>query len=69
MAKASDMSDYTADGTGADIDNVEMSMNPFYEMAVVKTPKVVEPPKRGAGVKVPEAATLVQKLKIEAKAI
>ncbi|MBL8319823.1 MAG: electron transfer flavoprotein subunit beta/FixA family protein [Burkholderiaceae bacterium] len=35
----------------------------------IKTLKVVEPPKRGAGVKVPDVATLVQKLKNEAKVI
>jgi electron transfer flavoprotein beta subunit len=35
----------------------------------VKTLKVVEPPKRSAGVKVPDVATLVSKLKTEAKVI
>ena len=35
----------------------------------LKTLKVTEPPKRGAGVKVPDVATLVQKLKTEAKVI
>jgi len=35
----------------------------------LKTLKVSEPPKRGAGVKVPDVATLVQKLKNEAKVI
>jgi len=35
----------------------------------VKTVKVVEPPKRTAGVKVPDVATLVAKLKTEAKVI
>ena len=35
----------------------------------VKTLKVAEPPKRGAGVKVPDVATLVDKLKNEAKVI
>lgn len=35
----------------------------------LKTLKVVEPPKRGAGVKVPDVATLVDKLKNEAKVI
>jgi electron transfer flavoprotein beta subunit len=35
----------------------------------VKTLKVSEPPKRGAGVKVPDVATLVAKLKTEAKVI
>ena len=35
----------------------------------VKTLKVVEPPKRSAGIKVPDAATLVAKLKTEAKVI
>jgi len=35
----------------------------------VKTLKVVEPPKRSAGVKVPDVATLVAKLKNEAKVI
>jgi len=35
----------------------------------IKTLKVVEPPKRSAGVKVPDAATLVAKLKNEAKVI
>ena len=35
----------------------------------LKTLKVVEPPKRSAGIKVPDAATLVAKLKTEAKVI
>jgi len=35
----------------------------------IKTLQVVEPPKRGAGVKVPDVATLVNKLKNEAKVI
>jgi electron transfer flavoprotein beta subunit len=35
----------------------------------IKTVKVTEPPKRGAGVKVPDVATLVAKLKNEAKVI
>jgi len=35
----------------------------------LQTLKVVEPPKRGAGVKVPDVATLVDKLKNEAKVI
>jgi electron transfer flavoprotein beta subunit len=35
----------------------------------IKTLKVGEPPKRGAGVKVPDVATLVDKLKNEAKVI
>jgi electron transfer flavoprotein beta subunit len=35
----------------------------------IKTLKVSEPPKRGAGVKVPDVATLVAKLKQEAKVI
>jgi len=35
----------------------------------IKTLKVNEPPKRGAGVKVPDVATLVTKLKNEAKVI
>jgi len=35
----------------------------------IKTLKVGEPPKRGAGVKVPDVATLVTKLKNEAKVI
>ena len=35
----------------------------------LKTLKVAEPPKRGAGVKVPDVATLVTKLKTEAKVI
>ena len=35
----------------------------------IKTLKVVEPAKRGAGVKVPDVATLVSKLKNEAKVI
>lgn len=35
----------------------------------VKTLKVVEPPKRSAGIKVPDVATLVSKLKTEAKVI
>ncbi|CAM3870904.1 electron transfer flavoprotein subunit beta/FixA family protein [Roseateles saccharophilus] len=35
----------------------------------IKTLKVGEPPKRGAGVKVPDVATLVTKLKTEAKVI
>jgi electron transfer flavoprotein beta subunit len=114
-----------SDGTGVDIANVKMSMNPFDEIAVeeavrlkekgavaeviavscgatqcqetlrtamaigadrailvetpadlgvdvaprLKTLKVAEPPKRGAGVKVPDVATLVAKLKNEAKVI
>ena len=33
----------------------------------LKTLKVVEPPKRSAGIKVPDVATLVAKLKNEAK--
>ena len=35
----------------------------------IKTLKVVEPPKRSAGIKVPDVATLVDKLKNEAKVI
>ena len=35
----------------------------------LKTLKVTEPPKRGAGIKVPDVATLVDKLKNEAKVI
>jgi len=35
----------------------------------LKTLKVMEPPKRGAGIKVPDVATLVDKLKNEAKVI
>ncbi len=35
----------------------------------VKTLKVAEPPKRSAGIKVPDAATLVAKLRTEAKVI
>ncbi len=35
----------------------------------IKTLKVGEPPKRSAGVKVPDVATLVAKLKNEAKVI
>ena len=35
----------------------------------IKTLKVEEPPKRGAGIKVPDVATLVAKLKNEAKVI
>ena len=35
----------------------------------LKTLKVSEPPKRGAGVKVPDVATLVDKLKNEAKVL
>jgi electron transfer flavoprotein beta subunit len=35
----------------------------------LKTLKVVEPPKRGAGVKVPDVATLIARLKTEAKVI
>jgi electron transfer flavoprotein beta subunit len=35
----------------------------------IKTLKVSEPPKRGAGIKVPDVATLVEKLKNEAKVI
>jgi electron transfer flavoprotein beta subunit len=37
--------------------------------AHLKILKVSEPPKRGAGVKVPDVATLVAKLKTEAKVI
>jgi electron transfer flavoprotein beta subunit len=35
----------------------------------LKTLKVMEPPKRGAGIKVPDVATLIDKLKNEAKVI
>ena len=35
----------------------------------IKTLKVTEPPKRNAGIKVPDVATLVAKLKMEAKVI
>ena len=35
----------------------------------IKTLKVSEPPKRGAGIKVPDVATLIDKLKNEAKVI
>jgi electron transfer flavoprotein beta subunit len=35
----------------------------------IKTLKVSEPPKRGAGIMVPDVATLVEKLKTEAKVI
>jgi len=35
----------------------------------LKTLKVMEPPKRSAGIKVPDVATLVAKLKNEAKVI
>jgi electron transfer flavoprotein beta subunit len=35
----------------------------------LKTLKVSEPPQRGAGIKVPDVATLVEKLKNEAKVI
>ena len=35
----------------------------------IKTLKVIEPPKRGAGIKVPDVATLVDKLRNEAKVI
>jgi len=35
----------------------------------LKTLKVAEPPKRGAGIKVPDVATLVDKLRNEAKVI
>jgi electron transfer flavoprotein beta subunit len=35
----------------------------------IATLKVSEPPKRGAGIKVPDVATLVDKLKNEAKVI
>jgi electron transfer flavoprotein beta subunit len=35
----------------------------------IKTLKVTEPPVRGAGVKVPDVATLVDKLKNEAKVL
>jgi electron transfer flavoprotein beta subunit len=35
----------------------------------LRTLKVSEPPKRGAGIKVPDVATLVDKLKNEAKVI
>jgi electron transfer flavoprotein beta subunit len=35
----------------------------------IKTLKVVEPPKRSAGIKVPDVATLVSKLKNEAKVL
>ena len=35
----------------------------------IKTLKVAEPPKRGAGIKVPDVATLVDKLKNVSKVI
>jgi electron transfer flavoprotein beta subunit len=35
----------------------------------IKTLRVDEPPKRSAGIKVPDVATLVAKLKTEAKVI
>jgi electron transfer flavoprotein beta subunit len=35
----------------------------------LKTLKVVEPPKRSAGIMVPDVATLVDKLKNEAKVL
>jgi electron transfer flavoprotein beta subunit len=35
----------------------------------IKTLKVTEPPKRSAGIKVPDVATLVSKLKNDAKVI
>jgi len=35
----------------------------------IKTLKVTEPPKRSAGIKVPDVATLVAKLRTEAKVI
>jgi electron transfer flavoprotein beta subunit len=35
----------------------------------LKTLKVAEPPQRSAGIKVPDVATLVDKLKNEAKVI
>jgi electron transfer flavoprotein beta subunit len=35
----------------------------------IKTLKVTEPPKRSAGIKVPDVATLVDKLKNDAKVI
>ena len=35
----------------------------------IKTLKVTEPPKRGAGIKVPDVATLVDKLKNVSKVI
>jgi electron transfer flavoprotein beta subunit len=35
----------------------------------IKTLKVTEPPKRSAGIKVPDVATLVAKLRNEAKVI
>ena len=35
----------------------------------LKTVRVSEPPQRGAGIKVPDVATLVSKLKTEAKVI
>jgi electron transfer flavoprotein beta subunit len=35
----------------------------------IQTLKVSEPPKRGAGIKVPDVATLVAKLKNEAKVV
>ena len=37
--------------------------------AHIKTLKVSEPPQRAAGIKVPDVATLVDKLKNEAKVI
>jgi electron transfer flavoprotein beta subunit len=35
----------------------------------IRTLKVAEPPRRGAGVKVPDVAALVDKLKNEAKVV
>ena len=35
----------------------------------IKTLKVSEPPRRAAGIKVPDVATLISKLKTEAKVI
>jgi electron transfer flavoprotein beta subunit len=35
----------------------------------LKTLKVVEPPRRGAGIQVPDVSTLVDKLRNEAKVI
>ncbi len=39
------------------------------DMPRLKTLKVSEPPKRSAGIKMPDVATLVAKLKNEAKVI
>ena len=62
------------DGTGVELANVKMSMNPFDEIAVeeairLKVLKTAEPSGRKAGIKVKSVAVLVAKLHDEAGVI